>query len=51
MDTWELLEVEARKLRDIVYGKPITESGWKESKEHWIKDIQWLKDQVKKMGK
>lgn len=44
----ELLEAEARRLRDQVYGTPISDKEWENCKQNWMRDIEWLRAQTKK---
>lgn len=37
------IEEEARRLRDLIYGKPSTDGNWDGCKEHWMKDVFWLR--------
>lgn len=39
----ELLEFEARRLRDKVYGHKISDKEWANCREKWIADIEWLR--------
>ena len=43
----ETLEQEARRLRDIYFGKSVTDEGWKLCKDNWIKDIEFLRKHAK----
>jgi hypothetical protein len=39
---------EARKLRDLVFGKPITDHEWIICGDNRLRDIAWLRQQVDK---
>jgi hypothetical protein len=40
---------EARRLRDIVFGKAITDGEWQHCAHSWIRDLPWLREQAAKM--
>jgi len=40
------LEKEARKLRDKVYGKLISDDSWESVANNWMNDIEWLREQT-----
>ncbi len=44
------LEKEARKLRDALYGKKISDQGWLACKDNWVKEILWLRMHVRRFG-
>lgn len=39
-------ESEVRKLRDKVYGVPISDKEWEHCKHHWMRpdDVKWLRE-------
>ena len=40
----ETLEQEARRLRDLVYGRPSTDENWAYCRQRWIEDLPWLRE-------
>ena len=42
------LAKEARKLRNIVFGKPISDGEWQHCAHNWIRDLPWLREQAAK---
>lgn len=47
--TPENIEKVVRRMRDIVYGKPISDHEWQNAREHWLKDIPWLMKECNKL--
>lgn len=43
------LEQEARELRDRIYGPQKDPNNWPACREAWMQDIEWLREQVKKI--
>ena len=43
-----LEEKRARHLRDVVFGKPITDEGWAKCGQYWLEkdDLHWLEDKA-----
>jgi hypothetical protein len=48
----ETVEQEARRLRDVIYGKDplVTDGRWECMVDKWIADIAWLRRQAAKEG-
>ena len=42
----ETLEQEARRLRDKLFVIPCSDKSWNDLKDHWMRDIAWLRSQV-----
>jgi hypothetical protein len=40
----EPIELEARRLRDRIYGPQSDPNNWDGCRDKWIKDIEWLRD-------
>lgn len=36
-----------RRMRDEVYGKPISDKEWENCKANWMRDRAWLENQVR----
>ena len=43
----ETLEAEARRLRDLVYERTVSDQEWETAKAYWMADIKWLRMAVK----
>lgn len=46
----ETLDEEAKRLRIMIFGD-ILDSKWNNIKEHWVKDILWLRAELKLQNK
>ena len=43
-----MTERQVRKMRDLVYGVPATDTGWAGCRENWMRksEIEWLQREV-----
>lgn len=42
-------ELEIRRMRDIVFGKPTTDWNWDYCRDNWMRadSVRWLEEQIK----